>query len=247
MTTRTCSSPVSAIARSVLRLGMLAAVVGGHAHAQPVNIALVRTTEQAGLRDIRTLAPGIDLDIRYAGSNNFTGRPVPGYEAPKCFLLAPVARALAAVEADLRRQGLGLRVFDCYRPAQSVQAFVDWAHDPLEQSRKATQYPSLDKPALLGGYIAETSGHSRGATVDLTLLGCRSGSCTPLDMGTDFDFFGPRAHTDAPDITPAQYTARQQLRQAMARQGFQNYPMEWWHYTLNPEPAPHTAYDVPVR
>ncbi|MCC7635744.1 M15 family metallopeptidase [Stenotrophomonas rhizophila] len=242
MTTRTCTSPVVAIVLSTLLWS-----AAGIAAAQPVQIALVRTTAQAGMVDIRSLAPDIDLDMRYAGSNNFTGRPVPGYEAPKCFLLASAAKALAAVDADLRANGYGLRLFDCYRPAQSVQAFVDWAHDPLEQSRKARQYPGLEKTALLGGYIAESSGHSRGATVDLTLLDCRSGSCTALDMGTDFDFFGPRAHTDAPDITPDQYNNRQRLRQAMARQGFKNYPLEWWHYTLSPEPSPHTAYDVPVR
>ncbi len=217
------------------------------ASAQPVTVALVRTTDQAGLVDIRTLAPDIQLDMRYATANNFTGRPVPGYDAPKCFLLRPAATALAQVEADLRARGYGLQLFDCYRPAQSVRAFVDWANDPLEQSRKATQYPSLEKPELLGEYIAETSGHSRGATVDLGLLDCRRDPCTPVDMGTDFDFFGPRAHTDAPDVTPAQHQNRHTLLQAMQRRGFANYPQEWWHFTLTPEPAPGTAYDVPVR
>ncbi len=244
MTTRTCSSPVSAIASST---ALIALFVAFGAAAQPVQIALVRTPEQAGMVDIRSLAPDIDLDLRYAGANNFTGRRVPGYDAAKCYLLKPAATALAKVEADLRADGYGLRLFDCYRPAQSVQAFVDWTNDPLEQSRKAQQYPGLDKPALLGGYIAQTSGHSRAATVDLTLVDCRSGTCTALDMGTDFDFFGPRAHTDAPDVTPQQYLNRQKLRQVMGRQGFENYPQEWWHYTLTPEPDPHTAYDVPVR
>ncbi|WP_367344916.1 M15 family metallopeptidase [Stenotrophomonas bentonitica] len=242
MTSRTCTSPVPATA-----LSLLLALAAPLAIAQPVTIALVRTTEQAGLVDIRTLAPDIQLDMRYATANNFTGRPVPGYDAPKCFLLRPAATALAQVEADLRARGYGLQLFDCYRPAQSVRAFVDWANDPLEQSRKATQYPSLEKPALLGEYIAETSGHSRGATVDLGLLDCRRDPCTPVDMGTDFDFFGPRAHTDAPDVTPAQHQNRHTLLQAMQRRGFANYPQEWWHFTLSPEPAPGTAYDVPVR
>lgn len=244
MTIRTCSSPASALARSA---ALIMLCVLGSAAAQPVQIALVRSTEQAGLVDIRRLAPDIELDLRYASGNNFTGRPVPGYDAPKCFLLKPAASALAKVEADLRANGYGLRLFDCYRPAQAVRAFVDWANDPLEQSRKAQQYPGLEKQALLGGYIAESSGHSRGATVDLTLVDCRSGSCTALDMGTDFDFFGPRAHTDASEVTVQQYNNRQKLRQAMVRQGFANYPLEWWHYTLSPEPDPHTAYDVPVR
>ena len=224
----------------------MVAALGG-AQAQPVQVSPARTVEQAGLVDLARQVPDIALDIRYAGSNNFTARPVPGYDAPKCLLLAPAATALAAVEADLRAEGYRLRVFDCYRPTQSVTAFVAWAHDPAEQSRKALQYPDLDKPALLGGYIAETSGHSRAATVDLTLLECRAGPCTALDMGTDFDFFGPRADTDAADISAPQRANRQRLVQAMARHGFANYPLEWWHYTLRPEPDPHTAYDVPVR
>ena len=139
-------------------------------------------------------------------------------------------------------------MYDCYRPVRAVQAFMAWVHDPREQSRKALQYPDLNKPQLLAdGYIAERSGHSRGATVDLGLLDCRTGTCVVMDMGTDFDFFGVRAHTETPELTPAQRGNRQQLLQAMARRGFANYPQEWWHYTLQPEPDPGTAYDVPVQ
>lgn len=239
MTSRTCISPASAIALSLLG--------APQASAQAVAIAPARSAEQAGLVDIRSLAPDVQLDVRYATADNFTARPVPGYDAPKCLLLRPAATALAKVEAELRSRGYGLQVFDCYRPARSVRAFVAWAHDPQEQSRRAIQYPGLEKPALLGGYIAETSGHSRGATVDLGLLDCRSAPCRRVDMGTDFDFFGPRAHTDAPDISAEQRRNRQTLLQAMQRQGFANYPQEWWHFTLSPEPDPGTAYDVPVR
>mgnify|MGYP003064059550 CR=1 FL=1 len=231
----------------VTALALTLATTTAQAQAQLVHTALVRTAEQAGLVDITTLSPDIQRDIRYAGSNNFTGRPVPGYEAAKCLLLKPAAAALAKVEASLRAQGFGLKLFDCYRPEQSVQAFVDWANDPLELSRKTAQYPGIDKPQLLGGYIAETSGHSRGATVDLGLLDCRSGTCVDVDMGTDFDYFGPEAHTDTAQITTTQYNNRQRLLVAMQAQGFKNYPLEWWHYTLYPEPDPLTAYDVPVR
>ena len=197
--------------------------------------------------EIRTLSPGIALDIRYATANNFTGRPVPGYVAPACYLLPPVADALAKVERQLRSQGHALQVHDCYRPVRSVQAFVAWARDPHETSRKATQYPDVDKSRLFAeGYIAERSGHSRAATVDVGLMQCGAGRCTPLDMGTDFDFFGKRAHTAADGLTPLQQANRQRLLQAMAAAGFVNYPQEWWHYTFQPEPDPHTAYDVPV-
>jgi len=233
----------------VLTILGLAVGLAATAHdAGPPRVSSATDAASAGLVEIRSVSPMIERDIRYAGSNNFTGARVPGYDAPSCYLLAPVAQALARVEQDLRARGFGLRVYDCYRPVRAVQAFMDWVRDPHEKSRKALQYPDLEKPRLLAdGYIAEHSGHSRGATVDLGLLDCRGGACTVMDMGTDFDFFGIRAHTETPGLDAAQRANRQQLLQAMARQGFVNYPQEWWHYTLHPEPDPTTAYDVPVR
>jgi D-alanyl-D-alanine dipeptidase len=139
-------------------------------------------------------------------------------------------------------------LYDCYRPVRAVAYFVAWAHDLQDQRTKPRHYPRLDKSELLEGYIAETSGHSRGATVDAGLLDCKNAAgCEPLDMGTDFDLFDPRANTDSPEATPAQRHNRQQLLQAMRAEGFENYPLEWWHYTYRPEPTPRTAYDFPVR
>ena len=213
--------------------------------AAPV-VSEATTPEQAGLVDITTLAPGIELDIRYVGSNNFVGKPVRGYNAAKCLLLAPVAEALAKVEADLRQQGHGLRIYDCYRPARAVRHFVEWSEDLQDQQTKARHYPNLGKDELVGEYISATSGHSRGATLDLTLLQCTQAACEPLDMGTDFDLFDASANTDSPLVNDTQRANRQRLLQAMARHGFRNYPMEWWHYTFQPEPDAQTAYDVPI-
>lgn len=201
----------------------------------------------SGLVDVRDVVPDLHLDIRYAGADNFVGTPVRGYEAPKCLLLRPAAEALAAVERDLQRDGFALRVFDCYRPQRAVRHFVEWTRDLDDQRTKPLYYPNLDKRALLGEYIAETSGHSRGATLDLTLMRCDGGRCTPLDMGTPFDFFDKRAHTDSPLVTAAQRANRHRLRAAMARHGFRNYASEWWHYTLELDPAPARAFDEPVR
>ncbi len=188
------------------------------------------------------------MDIRYAGHDNFTGRPVPGYDAPKC-LSAGAGRAGpgAGCSATCRPKRYRLQVFDCYRPQRSVRAFVAWARDPQDQLAKARYYPKLDKSVLLGDYIAEHSGHSRGATVDLGLLDCRQGACRALDMGTGFDFFDASAHTDTPAIDATQRAHRRQLLKAMAARGFVNYPMEWWHFTFQPEPSPGVAFDVPVR
>lgn len=214
--------------------------------AAPPKLSPARTAAEAGLTDIRSLVPGIDEDMRYAGSDNFTGGVVDGYRASKCLLRTGAAEALARVERSLREEGYGLRVWDCYRPARAVAAFVRWAGNLADTSTKAAHYPNLGKEALLGEYIAPVSGHSRGATVDLTLMRCHADACAPLDMGTRFDFFDPRAHTDAPGIDAAQRANRQRLLRAMAAQGFVNYPQEWWHFSL-PSAAGDALYDVPVQ
>ena len=212
-------------------------------------IADATTPAAAGMVDIRTLVLDIDLDMRYASRDNFTGAPVDGYEAPRCFLKVPAARALARAEADLRREHLRLRLFDCYRPARAVHRFVAWAGDLADQRTKPRYYPNLAKRELLGDYISPTSGHSRGFTSDLTLLQCDAGNahCTPLDMGTGFDFFDTAANTESPKATAAQHANRLHLRAAMERAGFRNYPLEWWHYTLDPEPEPRRFYDFVIR
>lgn len=230
-----------------MRVVVLASLLALAAPVMAVNISPATQAEQAGMLEIRTLAPDIAMDIRYASDNNFSGRVVPGYDAPKCYLLRPVAEALAKVQHSLRSQGYSLQIFDCYRPAHSVTAFVHWAQDLSDQGTKSQYYPNVEKHNLLGGYIAETSGHSRGATVDLSVLDCRSGNCTILDMGTDFDFFDPRAHTASEEVSPAQREHRQLLLREMQAQGFSNYPMEWWHFTWTPEPDPETAFDFPLR
>lgn len=198
--------------------------------------------------DIASLVPDIALDLRYAGSDNFVGQRIDGYHAARCYLLGPVAHALRQVETGLREQGLRLKLYDCYRPVRAVRHFVEWAGDLADQRTKPAYYPNLDKSALLGDYIAPVSGHSRAATVDLGLMRCKQGSrCVDLYMGTGFDYFDLRAHTDAPGITPEQRRNRRQLRAAMEQGGFRNYPLEWWHYTFTPEPTPGVIYDVPVQ
>ena len=233
--------------RALLAIVLLACGAPLRAGEAPV-LSPARTMEEAGLVDIRTLVPDLSQDIRYFGSDNFVGARVDGYGAPRCWLKREAAEALARVEAELRKRHQRLRVFDCYRPARAVAHFMRWAQDPADLKTKPAHYPDLDKPALLGGYIAPVSGHSRGATLDLTLLQCdaRDAGCTPLDMGTAFDFFGTKANTDSPLANGAQRGNRHFLRDAMAAQGFSNYPMEWWHFTFQPEPTPGLLYDVPI-
>lgn len=228
-------------------MAALLTAVAAAAAATDVRVSPAVTPGQAAMVEVTQFAPRIREDIRYAGSENFVGRPIDGYAAPKCYLLRRVATALARIQRDLQSRGLVLQVFDCYRPARAVQDFVRWARDPADQRNKARYYPGIDKPALFPDYISPQSGHSRGATIDLTLLRCRRADCIPLDMGTGFDAFSPRAHTDAAGLTATQRANRQLLRRAMQRRGFANYPLEWWHYTFQPEPTPRVAYDFIVR
>ena len=236
--------PMAVPVRLVLLLAIACTACRG---ADAVRTSPAADPAAAGMVDAATLAPTLRIDMRYAGSDNFVGAPVRGYEAPRCYLLRPVAEALAKVQAALRAQGRSLVVYDCFRPVRAVRHFVEWVHGDDARTR-AAHYPRVARADLLReGYIAETSGHSRGATVDLGLLECAEGGCTPLDMGTGFDLFDPLAHTDSPEATPPQRANRQALRAAMEAEGFANYPKEWWHYTLRPEPTPHTAYDFPIR
>lgn len=194
--------------------------------------------------DVHELAPGIETEIRYATPSNFVGDVIDGYHTPRCVLVEPAARALACVQRSLEPQGLGLRVYDCYRPQRAVDYFARWAEDLSDQRTKPTYYPHVDKTELFkDGYIARRSGHSRGSTVDLTLVA----GGMPLEMATPFDFFDPASHTDSPSISDNARRNRTRLRVAMEACGFENLPEEWWHYTLRDEPYPDRYFDFPVE
>ena len=199
--------------------------------------------------DVRSLDPSIAADMRYAGSENFVGEPIDGYEAPRCLLSRAAAEALVEVQSILRDDGFGLLVFDCYRPQRGVDHFVRWAKDTTDLRTKAEYYPNVRKSRLFeDGYIASRSGHSRASTVDLTIVRRRpDDSVEALDMGTPFDFFDPRSHTESPDVTSEQLVNRLRLRDAMEEGGFRNYSAEWWHYTMRDEPYPDEYFDRPIR
>ena len=204
------------------------------------------------LVDVRELEPSIRTDIRYAGSDNFVGGPVDGYESPACLLARPAAEALAGVQRELAAEELGLLVYDCYRPQRAVDHFVRWAADTADLGTKEAYYPNVEKSRLFEeGYIAERSGHSRGATIDLTLVrapvAADAPADEPLDMGTPYDFLDPRSHTESPEVADEQRANRLRLRAAMEAGGFRNYEAEWWHYTLRDEPYPDTYFDLPIR
>jgi D-alanyl-D-alanine dipeptidase len=199
-----------------------------------------------GFVDAGAVVDGLRADMRYFGDHNFVGAKIDGYEQPRCVLSAPAAQALAAVQRDLAPRGLGLKVFDCYRPQRAVAHFMRWAQDVADVSRKAEFYPDVDKRDLFKeGYIAERSGHSRGSTVDLTLVRRADGS--ELDMGSPFDLFSPRSWPSDRSVSAEAQSNRALLADAMTRAGFRPYDKEWWHFTLMNEPFPDSYFDFPVR
>lgn len=204
-----------------------------------------QTVRPTGFVNAADAIPGLMVEMRYAGSDNFVGRPIAGYDAPICYLTARAATALAAAQQELSAFGLGLKVFDCYRPTRAVATFVTWARDISDQARKAEFYPNVDKTQLFAlDYIGERSGHSRGSTVDLTLIDMSSGR--ELDMGTPFDFFDVTSWPTEASMTSAQRANRLLLQSIMRVHGFRHYAKEWWHFTLRDEPYPRDYFDFPV-
>jgi len=224
-------------------------------------------TLPGGFAFLRDIDPSILQDIRYAGSNNFTGRPLPGYEAAECVVKRDVGLALKRVQAELAPQKLSLKMLDCYRPARAVHDMVRWAQNGRETPAEHRYNPAFNKQDLFRlGYIAEHSGHSTGSAVDLTLVDLTAGhsqafgphkayaDCTAseavrapegsVDMGTGYDCSDRKAHTAANSITSAQRRWRNLLVAAMAKQGFVNYAKEWWHFSL--PGVGGAAYDFPI-
>jgi zinc D-Ala-D-Ala dipeptidase len=199
-----------------------------------------------GFVDAADVVEGLVVDMRYFGDNNFVGVRINGYERPRCLLTVQAANALARVQHDLAPRGLGLKVFDCYRPARAVAHFIRWAQNTHDQKRKAEFYPDIDKRDLFKlGYLAARSGHSRGSTVDLTLV--RRADNVELVMGTIYDFSGRRSWVADKSVSVEAQKNRALFAQAMTRGGFRPYYKEWWHFMLANEPFPDTYFDFPVR
>jgi D-alanyl-D-alanine dipeptidase len=203
----------------------------------------------AAFVDAAALIPGLVVEMRYAGSHNFVGMTVDGYQEPVCLLTRPAADALAQIQRDLSAQNLGLKVFDCYRPARAVAHFIRWARDVHDTKAKAEFYPVVDKRDLFRlGYISPQSGHSRGSTVDISLVRLADvAEPVELDMGTPFDTFSPRSWPSDTTVSAEARRNRALLADAMRRHGFVRYVKEWWHFTLGNEPFRGTYFDFPVR
>ena len=249
-------------------LAILLAIMGG-----AVVQASLATSQRAELPDgfvhLSTIDPTILQDIRYAGPHNFTGRPVPDYEAANCILTLKAAEALRGVQDRLREMALSLKVYDCYRPARAVEAFAAWTESEGGEETKAEFFPDIDKSELFTlGWLARRSGHSRGSSVDVAIMplpppvqrayvpGEPLARCdapreqrfpdNSLDFGTGYDCFSEKSYTADTSIGDEARKNRDLLVRLMRDAGFRNYQREWWHFDFSGEPFPHTYFDFSV-
>jgi D-alanyl-D-alanine dipeptidase len=220
--------------------------------------------------DIQKVIPEVLLDIRYYGQHNFLGERVNGYMAPKCFLSKEAAEALVGVQKELEPYSLTLKIYDCYRPQRAVDHFVRWAKEIKNTKTMREFYPTIDKNNLFkDGYIDSKSGHSRGSTIDLTIVplpapgqqnyipGQKLSECylpadkrfgdNSIDMGTGFDCFHELSNTANANISRQQKINRLLLKSLMEKHGFRNYDKEWWHYTLMNESYPDTYFNFVIE
>jgi D-alanyl-D-alanine dipeptidase len=211
--------------------------------------------------------PSIIQDMRYATANNFVGKPLAGYQAGECVVKRDVGLGLKAIQQELAKQKLSLKMFDCYRPTRAVADMVRWSRNGKETPAERRYNPAFRKADLFRlGYIATYSGHSTGSALDLTLVDLTADNsakfdpaktyadCTALvasrapegsiDMGTGYDCSDVKANTKSPLITAEQRKWRDTLVVAMRKQGFVNYFREWWHFSL--PGAGGEAYDFPI-
>lgn len=218
---------------------------------------------------LKDIDPTILQDIRYASDHNFVGRPIKSYQTATCILTKEAALALKNVQTELRKKNLSLKVYDCYRPVTAVEDFVNWSKEMSDQKMKAEFYPRVSKTNLFhDGYIAYHSGHSRGSTVDLTIIHPKQQqpifrpnqkliSCiapiqkrfhdNSIDMGTGYDCLDTIAFPMSANISREAHANRMLLRTAMITKGFEPYDKEWWHFTLKKEPFTHQYFNFPVN
>ena len=198
---------------------------------------------------LKDIDPTIIQDVKYFNHDNFIGRAIKGYAAAECILTKKAALALSILQRSLLAKQLSLKVFDCYRPQMAVDDFLRWTKNVNDQKMKAVYYPNIDKADFFKlGYLAERSSHSRGSTVDLTLvhLSHHNKEIIDMAMGTPFDFMDERSHVISPVISDEEQKNRLLLNNLMQQAGFNPYDKEWWHFTLQNEPYPDTYFNFPI-
>ena len=199
-----------------------------------------------GFVNVEDVIPSIKVELRYFLDDNFVGQRIDGYQKEVAILSVPSTKALKKVQDDLKQYNLSVLIYDSYRPQRAVNHFMRWARDLNDTINKQFFYPDVKKQHLFKEeYIATRSGHSRGSTLDITLVDITT--CEALDMGSPYDFFGKESWVANAELTAQQRANRMLLQSVMLKHGFRNYPKEWWHFTLRGEPFPDTYFDFPVE
>jgi len=197
---------------------------------------------------IKDIIPSIELELRYYGNNNFIGKEIDGYLQEKGIVTEKTAKALKKIQQNLNEQQLGLKIYDAYRPQKAVNHFARWAKNLNDTLNKSAYYPSVKKENLFKeDYIAYRSGHSRGSTVDLTIIDISTPEKKELDMGSPYDYFGPESWVSYDKLSKEQLKNRKFIQELMKKYNFKNYAQEWWHFTLKDEPFPNTYFNFSIE
>lgn len=221
-----------------------------------------------GFAYLDVIDPSIQISLRYFGNHNFIGEPIEGYTSNRAIMTEAAAKALSKAQSLFKADDFSIVVYDSYRPQTAVNHFVRWSEDVHDQKMKALYYPRINKADVFElGYIARKSGHSRGSTIDLSLIhkNARFIEVIPqprtlnlgveisflddgtIDMGSSFDLFDEASHYQNDLITSEHLSRRTYLKEVMEACNFKAYAKEWWHFTLNDEPFPDTYFDFPVK
>lgn len=196
------------------------------------NPSTISSEKPEELVDVKTVIPNIIVKLKYATEDNFTGKVVPGYNGNTAYLHVELIKRLQQVQNELNTYNLGLVIYDAYRPQKAVNSFIEWAKDPNDNLKKDKYYPNIKKEDLFKlGYIATRSKHSQGFAVDVNYVILETGE--EVDMGTPFDFFGPKSSHSSLDITNQHRANRNFLKNLMTKYGFEAYDQEWWHYSIS--------------
>ena len=230
---------------AVCGMFMLLVSCSGSREFKPAFNQPLQPVMQPGFVYVDQVAPLVKTNLKYAGYDNFVGRPLDGYHGRRAILRTQAAQALKKVSEDLYRQGYLLEIYDAYRPHTAVLDICKWGADDGDQKMKSRYYPHIDKAKVFGDhYVRDFSEHSRGVAVDVSLLYAKTGK--PVDMGGHHDLLDPSSTTDSTLVTPSQRRNRMILKTDFEKQGFANYAPEWWHYRLLNEPEPTLHYYFPV-
>jgi D-alanyl-D-alanine dipeptidase len=235
--------------QKIIALLALGLIVSGCQNQSPhgnTSDAPLKNALPEGFIHLNQAIPNLHIEARYFSENNFMGVKVDHYHSSQLILSKPAAMALSKVQNELKKQNLELKVFDAYRPQGAVDHFVRWAENLNDTTMKGEYYPEVQKSQLFEkGYIAAKSGHSRGSTVDLTII--HGSNKQEMDMGTPFDFFSTRSWPSDTTISKDQFANRMFLQSVMEKNGFKHLKEEWWHFTLRNEPYPDTYFEFDVN